>query len=1003
MTNDDPTLAARLTRVALRVGAVVALHLGVFGPPAALLAQTVPDAEVGCGESEGPDEGVRLTWPQVPSEGASAELPSGVLTLRVQNLLAEAVRVRVTVGADGGGPGEAVKRFPVLRLPGGGSRDLAVDLGALGVLTPSMRFSGQVLASATLGARDTTPHRRLGAGALAAAAPAAAGADGQQQGTAFSPAVFFHRDPATGAALAYGGDVLRDQFAAGDLNGEVGTAVAMRLAGELGIAQRAHESGGGSPSERGEDLAAPTVSHDGPGTVPTGPGSIADGSYGVCVRWEAAPTDSGKTVKTAGGTTITEDYWSQPPGGGGGGGGGGGFQAPAMPFTVVAARGVRAAVLAGGAIVFNGWADPATGCFSFKSAAVPPFTLVVWTGSKNANENVVKAVDANNNMFAYFEAITPAPNTFKYFATGDGAPRATMAAIGGFAAYRADYGLTDKEMRLKECSACGAKGANCSSAHFGIGPYTFAQGISTVTITTGAPANAADGSGACTTSDHRLRKFIVTHEMGHSWLLLAIAQNSIEPNIPSDLVDPDETFCTPTAGGYSIDTLEWNSIGAREGIAHFYATEVFNDHDSPNAVFTWFGVPLEVEAAAPNFEGGRLWNDCSTTSKCGKATVRDWMKHWWDWHTPFVPGKPNMVRMRDVYRQTILDGGLEQDTYYLRMREALDAAVPVKQQRQEWDFYAHFNGIDSNPLTLDANAEFIAGSASGPDCVEGYSYPDCDCWIDRHAPVPAHCLGELGCPCADIDTHQIDPAMLADDSRYPDGEGSYAAHGANGPGQYCRDALIGLPDRATVCGLVGPVDNQDPVCLRCGVDTHFGCPCDADDDCGGLDGGLDLACWGATANGWAGSRPGICLPSASSPAGRERVTELPWFCLDNCGSKGSSYTCAYDQLTLFPPGIDLLHAQCVDMFCSSPVGFCELSGRYCEPEASCPGNDDEDWEPCCAGECTAHSDCDALGYPEFYVCDFGADIGVSTGHCVPPECATESFYLDNQSYCSMFW
>ena len=423
---------------------------------------------------------------------------------------------------------------------------------------------------------------------------------------------------------------------------------------------------------------------------------------------------------------------------------------------------------------------------------------------------------------------------------------------------------------------------------------------------------------------------------------------------------------------------------------------MFNDHDDPNAVFTWFSTPFEVEAAPPHEDGGRLWNSCTVTSKCGKTTVLDWLKHWWDWHTPFAPGKPNMARMRDVYRQTILDGGLEKDTYYLRMREALDAVVPVEEQRQAWDFYAGFNGIDSNPVSIDDDSEFLSGGASGPDCIAPYTYPDCTCWANRLAPVPAYCLGEPGCPCADIETHQIDPTKLADDSRYPDGEASYAVNGANGPGQYCRDALIGLDDRSMVCGFRGPIAKLSPVCLECGVDTWFGCPCDADDDCGGLDGGLDLACWGGTANGWAGNAAGVCLPAANNDAGRERLTELPWFCLDNCGSKGSSYTCADDQLTLFPPGIDLLHAQCVDMFCSAPAGFCELTGKYCDPEASCSGNLPAQWEGCCGGECTTEQDCDALGFPDDYVCDFGADIGVSTGHCVPQECATKAFFLGSQ-------
>lgn len=141
------------------------------------------------------------------------------------------------------------------------------------------------------------------------------------------------------------------------------------------------------------------------------------------------------------------------------------------------------------------------------------------------------------------------------------------------------------------------------------------------------------------------------------------------------------------------------------------------------------------------------------------------------------------------------------------------------------------------------------------------------------------------------------------------------------------------------------------------------------------DGGLDpelLGCFGAPANGWAGSDPDVCLPSASSAAGRERLTDMPWFCLDNCGSKGSNYTCLYDQLE---PWIDNDHAHCVEaVACDTPAGYCEEGGAMCSVEASCA----LDWDQCCVAECASDNDCDALGFPGSYSCSAGA--------CVPTEC-----------------
>jgi hypothetical protein len=430
-------------------------------------------------------------------------------------------------------------------------------------------------------------------------------------------------------------------------------------------------------------------------------------------------------------------------------------------------------------------------------------------------------------------------------------------------------------------------------------------------------------------------------------------------------------------------------------MAHFYATEVFNHHGSGTAVYTWFGTPMDVEYNAPHEAGGRLFNNCTTNDRCGKGTNIDWLRMFWDWHTPFDPGsKPNINTMRAVYAAAAGDDGLLNDNYYLKFREAVDTEVATLAFRAAWDAAAAWNGTDTNPN----------GEVAGPSCAT-FGYPDCLCWDDRGDPIPEECVGTPGCPCADIDPPlNTDPTELEDEGLFPDGVGSYLLNGtANGPGQHCFDASIGLADRSAVCGMVAFDTLDFPVCHVCGVDTQLGCPCEVDGNCGGLDGGA-LACWGSSDQGWAGNRDGICLPSAASAQGRDALEELPWFCLDNCGSKGFHYRCVYDQLRDSPPGIDLLHAQCLDVICSSPVGFCEAlpEAAFCNVDASCPGNDEDDWLDCCTGECFAQEDCAAIGYPNHYECDF-LSIGTSYGHCVPPECAIEDFFNGNQNYCFMFW
>lgn len=146
----------------------------------------------------------------------------------------------------------------------------------------------------------------------------------------------------------------------------------------------------------------------------------------------------------------------------------------------------------------------------------------------------------------------------------------------------------------------------------------------------------------------------------------------------------------------------------------------------------------------------------------------------------------------------------------------------------------------------------------------------------------------------------------------------------------------------------------------------IGCPCTSEYQCNnGLDVEL-LGCHGAPANGRGGSDPGVCLPSASSVQGRDRLVDMPWFCLDNCGAKGSYYACLCDQLA---PSIENDHARCVEaVACDTPAGSCESGGAMCSVEASCAF----DWGQCCVAECSTDLDCGMLNLSDFHECSAGS-------------------------------
>ena len=248
--------------------------------------------------------------------------------------------------------------------------------------------------------------------------------------------------------------------------------------------------------------------------------------------------------------------------------------------------------------------------------------------------------------------------------------------------------------------------------------------------------------------------------------------------------------------------------------------------------------------------------------------------------------------------------------------------------------------------------------------------------------------GDLGCECKDIDIFKAEDVLA--DLGFADGAGSHLAHGVNGTGQACDDSTSSS-DAPVVCGSLESGGHPWPVCMECGVDTNIGCPCEVDADCGGVE--ADLSCSGSEDKGWGRSGGGTCLPDPDVGDNKERLTEMPWFCMDNCDSIDSSddgmTACVYNQLA----GFDFAHGTCVDFLGSCEVedigslpGQCEEQGMHCFVE------DDQ-----CRPECEKSEDCGALGFPDWFACDMD---GVAK--CVPSFCAGPAL-PGVGSYCALFF
>lgn len=925
--------------------------------------------------ADDPGAAAALSWQEVPSPGALAET-RGKVHLVAENVSTFPLDLAIDLLGDRGGSTKRTRAKLVRGLAPRESRTIEIDLGELALPAQGIRLSGQLLASASV----------IAAGGCSAAScplptdPFDDGDDAERlTGTTrvavperpridhvLSPPLYFHKRSG-GGFVVYGPEVLAERFGGGDLSGNGSGA-------PRGVSLQRVTDGGrgiGEHPELEREMNIPV--HGGIGVSPFPP--VPPDSARVCIKWEIGLTDHGRVINS-GGVNLTEDYWhgyspevltngftglaiDAQSGGGGGGGPMIGNVAPGSGNMIVTARGVNIAVRRDSYLEFFD-TNPASGCVTFPlPAGQGAFEISVQTAHRDARGNRIRVVSENEVPFAYKEIVGLPQGKTTNVAVGSFTPRATLAAITGFALFRSSLGLENKTIEVIESGPCGF-----SSAHVELSGL--AEGFAQVQIRDGTGPDSE-----CDSSDHRRAKFIVTHEIGHALALLAFGIEDEEPGIDYDFADPDETVCV-TEGAYSPDTSEWSSTTAREGFAHFYATRVFNSPTNGNAVFT-FGGRRDVERNDPHAKGGRLHNNCDGTIKEGVSTNMDWLRFYWDMHAPLSDGGPSDAELLAVYKDAVLGGSLTRANYLSEFRISIGNVLPTKKAAMidRLNDFACWNGLQT-----------------GAFCAADFAYPDCE------APSPEQGAGFPGCPCADLEAIS-DPSDLLADGHFPDGSGSYVQNGAGASGQYCVDQPNGLTNQA-VCGFRPYLGGDVAICELCGVDTLWGCACETDADCteAGLDGGVTLACLGSPESGFQGDRPGTCLPSAGTQGGRDLLVDQAWFCLDNCGSKGSfdqQYACAFDQ---FPNALQP-HGECTDVaFCSTvQTGYCEAAGLFCVPDATCSGDDAN----CCKPECGSKTDCELLGFPDHYQCDV---VSGGVGKCVPDECIGEK--IVSQAYCALY-
>lgn len=595
---------------------------------------------------------VDLRWKALESPEAEAQLTDFSLTAVARNLTDRDLVLKATLFADAGRPPQVRYSLDPIRLGAGDSAEFAVDLEAVGLRLDDMRFSG-----------------------VAGLVAEIESAEGEQLAVELTPELFFHRgSDETDGLTIYGDRVLAKRYRFGDLRNAVADE-------DLDGVVRISDGGSGTPSPGptrhlndspsffGPSDEAPIDSEVAEQVVPAPVGAEAGfATYLVCMMWDITMNDSAFTAPTSG---VSEDYY------------------PWTSHTVVA-RNVRVQV---SGLAFNTTIDTGEdGCFAFFAPVAPPvFTIRAFAYAVDSGNNVTRVIDTVGNTRSFVKVVVLPAGFWTVVTFGNfTSPWATLAAVSAYSAYRHRWGAVGNEMRVTECftSSCTSSLVNLSQ---------LANGIGTIQM--------YDGSAGGT--DWRYSKFMISHELGHAWLRLYTG-GLVEPFTSlTGLVDPSSSCSDGT--GYKMDSLEWNVIGAKETVANIYSADIWNHHGSNTGVFRELGKSYDLEFNSPPINGGFIENNCSPANTFGKSVNLDWLRFYWDWHTPYGGGsKPPLQEIRDAWHLALLLDALATGNpgfaqfklwpwnYYERMTSAMNITVDPQAWKDDWVFWAGFNGVDTN-------------------------------------------------------------------------------------------------------------------------------------------------------------------------------------------------------------------------------------------------------------------------------------------------------------------
>lgn len=442
----------------------------------------------------------------------------------------------------------------------------------------------------------------------------------------------------------------------------------------------------------------------------------AHASYTVCAVGSIRTTDSGNPIPSGPNAGDTEDYWQNGD-----------------TTLSKAIHGLRIGVYRPGS--GNEYRSTGSdGCADFAGSASSGSTVTFYSNTLAQSTGLVVhdgpydySFGGSTWSYRYTNQNLQNNSTYTYTNIGSGLAKWTALFTANFGLRRFDNALnvvsnwTYIYLGMDESCTTGPTGSDKqASAHYGGSVPDRSNGQ----ITSGRHYLSLAN---CTTGGQYSRqKFIVSHEVGHAvaalyYGALSGATNGDEPNsadYSKDRVDGESGSCRDgiTPDSYTINSKEWNSVGFREGFAHWIAASSWSSKNDSGAAggsgtgqegsFSWFG---GSGASTDDLErynlgngtgsGGHLENICTSGWAAGwdsASTNGDWLRFLWDVFTDDTCGSsPTKNNLLDVYAVTRLNGNLTKGNYYTRAEQAANGLWNNCAEGR-FAHWSAWNGVDND-------------------------------------------------------------------------------------------------------------------------------------------------------------------------------------------------------------------------------------------------------------------------------------------------------------------